>query len=127
MEHLEETHLGEEITDGELFLHALPHLSGTPGVMIDEEKALATPCKGYVADGKEMMVFSEGIVGNLDKDQRVKYCKLGTTWKTSPGVTKRWTKFREAIAEAKERYKNGDIVKWLTIVGEELKKKGIKA
>jgi hypothetical protein len=119
MEHLED----KEISDAELFAHAW--CSHSPGIVVNEEEALTTPCIGYKVDGKEMLVFSPGIIGNLDKEQRMKYCKLGITWKESPNVVKRWEKFREAIAAAKERYKDGDILKWLTLVAEELRKKGI--
>jgi len=121
MEHLE----SNGISDAELFIHAIPHFEGSPGVVIDEERALNSPCTGYKADGKEILVFSEGVIGNLDKEQREKFCTLGTSWKTSPAVSKRYTKFKEAIKAAKGKYKNGDITKWLELVGEEMRKKGV--
>jgi len=55
MEHLE----SNGISDAELFIHAIPHFEGSPGVVIDEERALNSPCTGYKADGKEILVFSE--------------------------------------------------------------------
>jgi len=122
VEHLEDKK--EEVSEAELFAHSI--FSHSPGIVVDERIALNTPCTGYMADGKEMMVFSPGIIGNLDKEQRVTYCKLGITWKESPGVSRRWGKFKEAIAAAKERYKDGDILKWLSLVSEEVRKRGLK-
>ena len=59
----------------------------TGGIVVDEEKALSTPCHGYriVLDGKTSeMVWSLGIKGALSEAEKAKYCKLGTDWKEPP-------------------------------------------
>jgi len=57
------------------------------GIVIDEQRALSTPCHGYrmVLDGKvSELVWSPGVIGALSPEEKEKYCKLGITWGKPP-------------------------------------------
>jgi len=43
------------------------------GIVVDEEKAKKSPC--YRVDGTNL-VFSEGIIGALNEEQKEKYCPV---------------------------------------------------
>ena len=54
------------------------------GIVVDEEKALASPCHGYDLGDSGRLIFSPGIVGALDKYEQQKYCKIGLDLKPPP-------------------------------------------
>jgi len=72
----------------------------TGGIVVDEERALETPCHGYRVsiDGEvSELVWSPGIIGALSEEEKGKYCKLGIQWKPAPeGLERRWTALRKA-------------------------------
>ena len=54
------------------------------GIVIDEEKALATPCHGYdLGEGKKIL-WSKGVIGALSLPEQLKYCKVGMDIKPAP-------------------------------------------
>jgi len=67
------------------------------GIVINEEKALATPCHGYdLGEGKKML-WSEGVIGGLSLPEQEKYCRKGLDLKPMTGaLAKRITALREA-------------------------------
>lgn len=116
------------MTGKELLLHAVPYLEGSPGIVVDEAVALASPCHGARFDTSEI-IFSKGIVGALDEKQKVTYCKLGTTYEEKGALVERIKRFKEAIAAAKEKYRlehRPGVTRWLALTGEELRKRGIE-
>src|SRR3989304_4186392 len=61
------------------------HPEGTlGGYVIDEGVARATPCKCISLSSGSELCFSKGIVGALDKNQRILYCQSVETVKASP-------------------------------------------
>ena len=55
-------------------------LFGSPGIVIDEERALSTPCiKIELGEGRRPLVYSHGIMGALDDEQKQVYCASGYT------------------------------------------------
>ena len=54
------------------------------GIVVDEEKALSTPCHGYdLGEGKRML-WSKGVIGTLSLPEQLKYCKAGMEIKPAP-------------------------------------------
>jgi len=72
----------------------------TGGIVVDEKRALSTPCHGYrvrLNEETSELVWSPGIVGALSKSEKVKYCTMGTTWAPPPEhLAKRWKILHEA-------------------------------
>lgn len=67
------------------------------GLIVSEEKALATPCHGYdLGEGKKIL-WSKGVVGSLSLPEQEKFCKVGMDIKsaTEP-LAKRIKALREA-------------------------------
>ena len=61
------------------------------GIVVDEEKALNSRCHGFkIPLNGEIteMVWSPGIVGCLNDEEKVEYCKLGIDWKEPPAKLK---------------------------------------
>ena len=53
-------------------------LFGSPGIVIDEERALSTPCiKIELGEGRRPLVYSHGVIGGLDDQQKELYCRPG--------------------------------------------------
>lgn len=76
------------------------------GIVVDEEKALRSPCHGYDLGDSGRLVFSEGIVGALDKYEREKYCKAGLDLKPPPPrLAARIKALREAGVHFKKKPK----------------------
>lgn len=74
-------------------------IRGTPGIVIDEGEARATPCtKMVMADGRAL-VFSEGIKGPLDEDQQTLFCPTTETVELPPDARRR-VEALQAAAEA---------------------------
>jgi hypothetical protein len=98
----------------------------SPGIVVDEALAKATPCRCYDIDGK-LMCFSKGIIGTLDQAQIDLYCKEKQIVKE--GIAKRVAKFREAAEVCKARIKDipkGERLKpWLECMSKELRARGI--
>ena len=90
--------MSEEIIDEEedLFLMTKEGKILEGGTVADEKKALSTRCHGYKGDTTEL-VWSPGIKGCLSKEEKIKYCRLGTDWRPlTEGLKRRWRALREA-------------------------------
>ena len=111
-----------------LLLHSIPEIEGSPGIVVDEAVAKATPCTCYAIDGTEMC-FSRGIIGTLSPAQREAYCVAGKTIKEE-GIVRRVKKFKEAVGVCKteiEKFPKGERLEpWLACMGREARKRGIE-
>lgn len=111
-----------------LLLHSVPYVEGSPGIVVDQEIAARTSCRCARVDGSEIC-FSKGIIGGLSEEQKELYCNPKVYIK-SPRLEQRIKRFKEAVAEAKEKIK--DIPKgerlepWLKAMSEELTERGIE-
>jgi len=63
------------------------------GIVVDKEKALTTPCKCIVYDGKELC-WSPGIVGMLTQEQIKTYCPT-KIYENKPKLIEHLNKFKE--------------------------------
>ncbi len=117
-------------SDHELLLHFGVEELASPGVVLDEARAKATPCSCFTYKGKDLC-WSKGIIGMLKRDQQDIYCVAGRTYKAQPALTKRYETFAEAAEEAHKKIEamprgveRLDV--WLSAMGEELTKRGIE-
>lgn len=113
-----------------LLLHASGYAFGSPGIVVDELKARATPCK-YVeyAPGKRI-AWSPGIVGALTDEQERLYCPSWVRLER-PGVVRRLRNWQEAVDTCKaeiaglaERHER--LETFLGCMSRELKSRGIE-
>jgi len=66
------------VLPGEQVSEWVSGIGGSPGIVVDEAKALSTECiRINLGEGHKPLVYSAGIVGALDIDEQAKYCKLG--------------------------------------------------
>lgn len=123
------------IDDGEidtiaifLLAHSMPHMEGSPGIVVDPDVAARTSCRCARVNDSEVC-FSKGIIGGLDEGQKEAYCNPKTYYE-SPGLEERLGEFKEAVAAAQEKIK--DVPKgerlgpWLSAMSLELQKRGIE-
>jgi len=121
----------EEIpSDHELLLHFGIEEVGSPGLVVDEARARASPCSCFTYKGKDMC-WSRGIIGLLTQDQENIYCVAGKTYKAQPALTERYRSFAEAAEEAHKKIEAMPsgverLEVWLSAMGEELSKRGIE-
>lgn len=119
--------VGKFKEDEDLLLHSIPYVEGSPGIVVDRDRAFNTPCKCARVDGSELC-FSPGIIGAMADDQKAFYCNPKTYFK-SPGLEKRIRGFKEAVAAAKEKIrevpKGERLEPWLKAMSEELTERGI--
>jgi hypothetical protein len=111
-----------------LLAHSIPHMEGSPGIVVDPNVAARTSCHCARVNGSEIC-FSKGIIGGLDEGQKEAYCNPKTYYE-SPGLEERLGEFKEAVAAAQEKVK--DIPKgerlgpWLSAMSQELRTRGIE-
>lgn len=118
----------ESKVEGEtLKTHSLPSVHGSPGIVVDEEKARRTPCR---CAGP--LCFSPGIVGGLDEEQKEWACNPKEEFK-SPALRRRLENFREAVDTCKKELekipeeKTRERMKtWLQCMGREAEARGIE-
>lgn len=117
-------------SDHELLLHFGVEEVGSPGLVVNEARAKASPCSCFTYKGKDMC-WSKGIIGMLGRDQQDIYCIAGKTYKARPALTERYTRFAEAAEAAHKKIEAMPsgverLEAWLGAMGEELAKKGIE-
>lgn len=121
----------EEVpSDHELLFHFGIEEVGSPGVVLDEATARATPCSCFTYKGKDMC-WSKGIIGMLRQDQQAVYCVAGKAYKAQPKLKARYERFAEAAEEAHKKIEampkgTKRLEVWLTEMGKELGKRGIE-
>ncbi|GAI59338.1 unnamed protein product [marine sediment metagenome] len=100
----------------------------SPGVVINEERAKATPCKCFTYKGKDYC-YSPGIIGMLEAGQVPSYCPT-KEYEVRPGIKQRFEEFAAAASAAHKRIehipKGERLVPWLTEMGKELSVRGIE-
>lgn len=119
-----------EPSDHELLLHFGVEEVGSPGVVLDEATAKATPCSCFTYEGRDLC-WSKGIVGMLKPEQQEVYCVAGKTYKAQPKLVERYESFAEAAQEAHKKIETlprgtERLEVWLGAMGEELSKRGIE-
>jgi len=117
-------------SDHELLLHFGVEEVGSPGFVIDETRARATPCSCFTYKGKDLC-WSKGVIGMLKPEQQSIYCVAGKTYKAQPKLVERYTTFAAAAERAHrdiESMPKGTerLEVWLSAMGRELAKEGIE-
>jgi len=117
----------------ELMLHSIPYLEGSPGIVVDEAKARATPCRGVEYKPGKWLKFSPGIVGALSDVQEEVYCPETIAFE-SPGLQRRLTSWQETVDGCKKEIalipkeeSERRLVTWMQCMSRGLEKRGIKA
>jgi len=116
-----------------MLLHFTEHELAGGGLVLNPEKARATPCKCFTYDGREYC-FSPGILGMISSEknpeQMAEYCQLGKTSEVSPGARERFETFAEAAREAHKEIEEippGEKLEpWFRAMGKQLKLRGIE-
>ena len=111
-------------------LHSVPYAYGSPGIVVNEAVAIATPCRCIEYRPGKKLCFSKGIVGALSDEQEKIYCP--TTEKLeSPGLERRLDGWMESVdtckAEIAEVPKGERLEPWLSCMSRELAAKGVEA
>ena len=100
----------------------------SPGIVIHEERAKATPCKCFTYRGKDYC-YSSGIIGMLEAGQVPVYCPT-KEYEVRPGIKERFEEFAEAAEAAHKRIehipKGERLIPWVTEMGKELRARGIE-
>ncbi|MBA7533542.1 hypothetical protein ES705_25782 [subsurface metagenome] len=114
----------------ELLLHFGIEEAGSPGAILDEATAKASPCSCFIYKGKDMC-WSRGIIGLLTQDQQKVYCVAGKAYKPRPALTERYDRFAAAAEEAHKKIEAMPkgmprLEAWLEAMGEELSKREIE-
>lgn len=115
------------LNEKNLLLDLLVESLGSPGIVLDEERARATPCRCLTVQGKELC-HSAGIIGTLTGEQVGHYCPSKIA--VPDGRVARVAKFVEAAgtcqAEIASVPKGERLEPWLSCMGRELAQRGIK-
>ncbi|GAJ10337.1 unnamed protein product [marine sediment metagenome] len=122
--------LSEDMLVGSLMLHSVPYQEGSPGIVVNEAIAMASPCRCIEYRPGKKLCFSKGVVGALSDAQETLYCP--TTEKLeSPGLQKRLDNWMEAVKTCKVEIasipKGERLEPWLNCMSRELATKGISA
>lgn len=117
-------------SDHELLLHFGIEEVGSPGIVLDEARARATPCSCFIYKGRDLC-WSGGIIGMLKQEQQGIYCVAGKTYKAQPKLVERYKSFAEAAEEAHKKIEampkgTERLEVWLEAMGEELSKRGME-
>ncbi len=112
-----------------LMLHSVVYAYGSPGIVVDEPLAKASPCRCIEYRPGKKLCFSKGIIGALSDDQEKIYCPT-TVPLESPGLERRMESWMESVetckAEIAEIPKGERLEPWLTCMSRELATKEIR-
>lgn len=122
--------LSENIAVGNLLLHSVPYQEGSPGIVVNEATAMASPCRCIEYRPGKKLCFSKGIIGALSDEQEAIYCPV-TEELESPGLEKRLKDWMDAVETCKSEIapipKGERLEPWLSCMSRELKARGIEA
>lgn len=122
--------LSGDMQIGSLMLHSVPYQGGSPGIVVNEALAMASPCSCIEYRPGKKLCFSKGIVGALSDEQETAYCSATVELK-SPKLEKRLEGWMESVETCKAEIANipkGERLEpWLTCMSRELAAKGIPA
>lgn len=100
--------------------------TGSPGILVDEGVARATPCICFEIDKadktKAELCFSKGIVGALDEGQKTLFCPDKIIKQPTEKQKRRIQGFQEAASVCKGQ----EVEPWLQCMSQALKSKGIE-
>jgi len=113
-----------------LILHSVPYAYGSPGIVVDEALAKATPCRCIEYRPSKKLCFSKGIIGALSDEQEIIYCPTTEALK-SPGLEKRLKSWTGATtickAEIEPVPKGERLEPWLHCMSRELRARRVSA
>lgn len=113
-----------------LMLHSVPYAESSPGIVVDEVLAKATPCRCIECRPGKKLCFSKGIVGALSDEQEKLYCPTEEKLE-SPGLGKRLESWMGSVDICKgeiAKVPPGERLKpWLSCMSRELKARGVEA
>jgi hypothetical protein len=113
-----------------LMLHSVPHCYGSPGIVVNEAMAMASPCRCLEYRPGRTLCFSRGVIGALSDEQKKIYCPTIEVLE-SPGLEKRLKGWMGAVETCKAEIvlipKGERLEPWLGCMGRELVAKGIEA
>lgn len=123
----------EQLDVENLLLHSMPYLHGSPGIVVDEERAKASACKCVeYAPGKKLC-WSPGIIGALTDEQEGIYCPT-TIEIERPGTVLRMRSFQESVdvckvelAKIPEASGEERAGAWMRCMKRELSARGVEA
>ncbi len=123
----------EQLDMQNLLLHSLPYLHGSPGIVVDEERAKASACKCVeYAPGKKLC-WSPGIIGALTDEQERIYCPTMIEIER-PGTVLRMRWFQESVdvckaelAKIPEAPGEERARAWMRCMKRELNARGVEA
>lgn len=116
-----------------LMLHSVPAAFGSPGIVVNEAVAKASPCRCVEYKPSKFLCWSPGIVGALTDEQEKLYCP--TIEKIErPGMVERMSKWQEAVDACKveiaaipEAEGERRVTTWLRCMSRGLTLRGIEA
>lgn len=114
----------------ELALQVMEHDARGGGLVLNPERARATPCKCFEFEG-ETYCWSPGVLGLISSkknpEQLAEFCVLGRE-PAGAGARERFEKLRGAVSEAHADWeeKGGGLPGWWESVGAKLAEKGIE-
>jgi len=120
--------VGEQDHDS-LMLQSIPYAYGSPGIVVNEAVAKASPCRCFEYEPGKRLCFSKGIVGALSDEQEKLYCPTVEKIE-SPGLERRLKGWMGAVkvckAEIEPIPKGERLGPWLGCMSRELTARGIK-
>ena len=124
------TRIADEVMDrvrererDSLLLNSVPYAYGSPGIVINEVLAKATPCRCIEYRPEKKLCFSKAIIGALSDEQEKIYCPTIEPIE-SPGLERRLKDWMESVeickAEIAEIPKGERLEPWLSCMSREL-------
>lgn len=108
-------------------------LGGSPGHVVDPGVARSTSCLGIeLGEEHGRLVYSKGVVGALDEEQRALYCQQGVEAREATPEQKKRLVAMESAGKACGTKATGDdthqhISAFFTCLGDELRSRGVQA
>lgn len=113
-----------------LMLHSVPYAYGSPGIVVDEVRAKATPCRCVEYKSGTKLCWSKGVIGGLSDEQEKIYCPTVEKLE-SPGMERRLKGWMGSVkickAEIEPIPEGQRLEPWLHCMSRELRARRIKA
>ena len=127
------TQVVERLGEENLLLHSVPYINGSPGLVVDEARARATPCRCVEYSPNKRLCWSRGIIGALTDEQEQTFCSAIYDI-NRPGTVERMRKWQESVDTCKgelaripEASGQERVTTWLQCMSRELTSRGVQA
>lgn len=109
-----------------MLLNMAVEAMGSPGIVVDADVAVRTPCRCYTYEGEPKICYSRGIIGSMSRAQIEAYCKPLIKLDEAKRIKEWMAATKEAKAAIAGIPRGERLEPWLKAMAASLSRRGIE-